>query len=96
MNHAKTNPIQPDWWSKTLAGILLGFLLALGVTGVFALLTQTLEGSTRAQLTMWLLMPVWITVLSCCYFFRDGLRAWLWLGLLNLLLWAPQLIIRFF
>ncbi len=29
-------PIRPDWWSKSVAGVVLGFSLAIALSGLFA------------------------------------------------------------
>ena len=48
----------------------------------------------KVQFNMWLVAPLWAGVLSFVYLFRDSRRAWLWLGLANLLafalLWAVR------
>ncbi|WP_081005816.1 hypothetical protein, partial [Achromobacter xylosoxidans] len=68
------------WISKTLAGALLGFVLALGASAALAAMTRGIPLVTRSQLAMWLVPPVWLGVLSTVYFFRSGPRAWAWLG----------------
>lgn len=88
---AKATPIRRDWLSKTLAGTLLGFLLALGASGLFNEAAGALPLGVRSQLAMWLVPPVWFGVLGFCYLFGSGRRAWLWLGATTLLvfgLWA--------
>ncbi len=94
MSRANSDPIKPHWLSKTLAGLIAGFFLALGGSGLFVLSTPTMEGSIQAQLAMWTVVPLWLTALGSCYLFRSGARAWLWLGVANLLLWLPQLALR--
>jgi hypothetical protein len=37
---------------------------------------------------MWLVAPIWLTTLSLCFFFSSGMRAWLWLGGVNLMAYA--------
>ena len=44
--------------------------------------------STKGQLAMWLMAPVWAGVLSFCFMFRSSARAWGWLALANLVLWG--------
>ena len=38
--------------------------------------------------------PIWATVLSFVYLFRDSLRAWLWLGTANALAFAALWLVR--
>ncbi|WYX35634.1 hypothetical protein WJ966_00470 [Achromobacter xylosoxidans] len=40
MTPAKPAPIRRDWISKTLAGALLGFVLALGASAALAAMTR--------------------------------------------------------
>lgn len=87
----KTIRIRRDWLSKTLAGTLLGLTLALGCSGLFVLLAQDMRPSPRAQLAMWLFIPVWLASMSGCYAFRSGARAWAWLGLANAVVFAMLL-----
>ncbi|HEX5660748.1 MAG TPA: hypothetical protein VFX59_26325 [Polyangiales bacterium] len=72
-----------DWGSKTLAGALLGLSLALACSALFARLAGGIAPPIRAQLTMWMVMPIWLSVLGATYFFESGKRAWLWLALAN-------------
>lgn len=79
-------PIRPDWWSKTLAGTLLGFTLAVALSGLFAWIGPGGPAAmNKYQFNMWLVPPLWLAVVSFCFLFRSGLRAWLWLGGANLL-----------
>ncbi|MFT3665966.1 hypothetical protein [Piscinibacter sp.] len=72
-------PIRTDWVSKTLAGLLLGFSLAIVVAGALMALLRGTPLPVSGQLAMWLVPPVWLGVLSGVYFFSSGLRAWAWL-----------------
>lgn len=83
------------WLGKTLAAVVLGYTLAVALSGVVAWLTPGgLQGAGKIQFNMWMIAPLWATVLGFVYFFRDSLRAWLWLGLANVvafaLLWVLQ------
>lgn len=93
---AKKPPIRTDWLSKTLAGVLLGLLLAFGASGLLSLLLLPLALPTRGQLVMWSVAPVWLLVCSSVYFFRSGLRAWLGLGAATLLVYALWYALRQF
>lgn len=79
-----------DWFGKASAAMVLGFLLALGAAGLF----RTLAGiddayfSTKGQFSMWMMAPIWALILSLCFFFRSGARAWTWLAAANVVLWG--------
>ncbi|MCB2060033.1 MAG: hypothetical protein R3E09_06115 [Novosphingobium sp.] len=86
-----TSPLSSrDWFGKASAGLILGFLLALGAGGLFKVAAGVGETffSTKGQFAMWMMSPVWALVLSLCFLFRSSLRAWLWLAAANLVLWA--------
>ncbi|MTJ83602.1 MAG: hypothetical protein F8N37_21660 [Telmatospirillum sp.] len=72
-----------DWLSKSLAGVLLGYGLALSLAGLVAKLAP--PGPALTQLVMWLVAPLWLSTLAATFLFRSGLRAWIWLGGANLL-----------
>jgi H+/Cl- antiporter ClcA len=95
MNNKKSQAIQRDWWSKSLAGFLLGGVLALLVSSLFSQLSDDLVFSARRQLANWLVPPIWLGVLGTVYFFASGLRAWLWLGCAAALLMATSYLLRF-
>lgn len=75
----KPRPIRKDWVSKTLAGLLLGFSLALVAAALLMTQLRGMPLPVSGQLAMWLVPPVWLGVLSGVYFFSSGLRAWAWL-----------------
>jgi len=84
------------WFGKTMAGAVLGFGLALALSGLFAWLGPDgiAGGGGKVQFNMWLMAPVWALVLSFVYLFRDSLRAWLWLGAANALAFAVLWCVR--
>lgn len=75
------------WVGKSTAGVLLGFTLAVALAAGFALFApgslQLYNG--KHQLTMWLTGFLWAFILAGTFLFRDGRRAWLWLGVANLI-----------
>jgi hypothetical protein len=97
MNGNRVRLESRHWFGKASAGLILGFGLALAVSGLFAWLgPEGIDaGGGKIQFSMWLIAPVWAGVLSFVFLFRDGRRAWLWLGLANGiafgLLWAVRL-----
>lgn len=83
---AAAQGIQRDWLSKALAGVLLGFSLAMTLSGIVAWLGPDGPAATnKFQWVMWLVSPLWLGVLSFCWLFRSGRHAWLQLGAANLL-----------
>lgn len=92
----KPQKIQPDWWSKSLAAILLGALLSYGLIGLFAWLgpdnlQQPLSNERalwRVQFNMWMISPVWLLIIAFTYMFQSGKKAWIKLGLANVLVYA--------
>ena len=73
---------ESHWFGKTLAGLLLGFAIALAVSGLFAWFGPggIMGGSGKTQFNMWLIAPVWAFVLSFVFLFTSSRSAWLWLG----------------
>ncbi|MDT8998604.1 hypothetical protein RQP53_04895 [Paucibacter sp. APW11] len=70
-----------DWWSKTLAGALGGLVVALLCSALFNHLAQPgLTLALRSQLAMWMVAPIWLTLLALSFGFSSGRRAWLSLG----------------
>lgn len=65
-----------QWLSKTLAGALLGFALAIALAGLFHRLAPA--GPSKIQFVMWITAPLWLTALSAVYAFRDARAAWKW------------------
>ena len=79
-----------DWFGKASAGLIFGFLAALGLSGVFKLTAGVSDTffSLPGQFSMWMMSPVWALVLSFCFLFPSSRSAWGWLALANGLLWG--------
>lgn len=75
-----------NWLGKAGAGLILGYGLAVALSGLFAWFgPEGLHGGPgKVQINMWMIAPPWVLVLGFCFLFRDGWRAWGWLGLANL------------
>lgn len=84
------------WFGKSSAGLILGFGLALALSGLFAWLGPQgiAAGNGKVEFNMWLIAPVWCTVLGFVFLFRSSAQAWGWLGAANAvafaLLWAVR------
>jgi hypothetical protein len=70
--------------------------LALGVAGLIRMIAAP-HGppmSTVAQFAMWMTAPVWALVLSLCFLFRSGARAWGWLTAAAIVLWGVVILLK--
>lgn len=79
-----------NWLGKTISGVVLGFTLALGLSGIFRLSGGAGQDffSTRGQVSMWMIAPIWTLIIACVFMFRTTARAWGWLLLINIILWG--------
>jgi len=89
---AKKGPTRGDWIGMTLAGVLLGLTLAVSVTTTFGRLPLGIAPPIHAQLTMWLLMPVWLSAIASSFAFETGRRSCTWLGAANLVALVPAVL----
>lgn len=95
MSARQREPIQHDWISKSLAGLLLGAVVAFACSGLFVQLNTGMPLVIRGQLAMWMVIPIWLGILSSVYFFSSGKKAWLWLGAICIVVLGSYLLIRF-
>ena len=86
-----------NWFGKASAGAIAGYLLTIAICGIFSRFGPLEVGffSAQAQITMWLVAPIWGLILSFCFLFQSGVRAWAWLGGANVVLWGILLLSRF-
>ncbi|KRB11284.1 hypothetical protein [Lysobacter sp. Root690] len=84
------------WFGKGSAGLLLGFGLALALSGLFAWLGPggIDGGGGKIQFNMWLISPIWCMALSFVFLFRTSARAWCWLGAANVVAFGALWIVR--
>ncbi len=79
----KKGPSRRDWISMTAAGVILGLTFGLACSAVFGHLPHGIAPPIAAQLTMWIVLPIWLSVAASAYWFQTGKRAWTWLGAAN-------------
>lgn len=95
MRKSHETAVQPHWISKSLAGLCLGFLLALALSSLFAWLGPGgIEAANKVQFNMWLMAPLWMVFFVTVYWFRTGLRAWLWMGSATILAFLMLALVR--
>lgn len=78
-----------NWFGKVSAAFVAGFAIALGISGLIYHAIGVDGGlfSLKGQFTMWIIAPIWSLILSFCFLFRNGARAWSWLGLCAAAIW---------
>ncbi len=78
-----------NWFGKATAGFILGLAIAIGLSGIvgWSLGLQDTFVSLPGQFTMWIVSPIWCAILSFCFLFRSGPRAWGVLGLAAGAIW---------
>lgn len=83
-----------DWLGRGTAGFVLGFVIALGLSGLFARFGPGEIGvpSGQAELTMWLVPPIWAPIFIGSFLFGSARRALLILTAVALLLWSPFIV----
>lgn len=86
MSHRLTSR---HWVGKASAGLVLGFAIALGTSGLLAWAVGARDTfmAPQGQLAMWFMSPVWCGVLSFCFLFRSGARAWAMLAIAAVAIW---------
>lgn len=78
--------IQPHWWVKTFAGLILGLSLSYAFVMIFAWYGPGgIDAPVKVQFNMWMISPIWLLILSFTYLFKTGLKAVSYLLLANLL-----------
>lgn len=83
------------WVGKVSAGLICGFLLGLGISGLFKYLVDAgpaLYG-IESMVSIQLFPIVWTPIVSFCFLFPSTRSAWLWLGLTTVLLWVLLLLL---
>lgn len=86
---------QFQWWSKSAAGLILGFTFALAINGIFAWLGPNgIEVGSNNPINLWIVISMWAMVFSTCYLFKTGLQAWYWLSTANVIAYLLNLLTK--
>ncbi len=87
--------MQPDWWSKTLTGLILGFTLATAIaTILFLVNVPYVERNTIAQVAMWSIPWVWMLLFFIAYFIPKGWHSLLLYSIANVIAFAIVFYLR--
>lgn len=80
-------------WSRTFAGLVLGFFAAMALCATLAYLTPA--GWQSAVIPIIALFPLlWLGLFAVVYASRTATRAWVGLGATTLVAWAALLLAR--
>ncbi|MFT5547763.1 MAG: putative small integral membrane protein [Rheinheimera aquimaris] len=93
MSRKTKSRLQPDWWSKTTAIVLLCYPLALCGAGLLELALPA--GNSRDQLIMWTVASLTLPLLALSFLFHSGRKAWIVLGAANLFGWGTLVLIHY-
>lgn len=90
-----TTNIQPDWWTRTFSGLILGLALALALSGCFAWAGPGgIHAVDKVQFNMWVITPIWMLIFSFVFLFPTGRMAVFWLTAANVITWSALIGIR--
>jgi len=69
------------WWLKTLVALVPGFVLAVGLAGLFAWWGPGgIDAPNKVQFNMWLIAILWLVIFNLVYPIRSGWLALKWIG----------------
>lgn len=89
--------IQPHWWSKTFAGLILGLTFAFACVALFAWFGPGgINAPAKVQFNMWMISPIWLMVLSLSYLFKTGMKAVVYLMSANIIAYGLFFLLRWF
>lgn len=73
MTFLRDQKIQPDWWTKTFAGAVLGLSLAFACAALITMWGfQSLDRSLAPQFGMWSIPWLWLPLFFIAYFIPRG------------------------
>ncbi|RYY79227.1 MAG: hypothetical protein EOO69_07370 [Moraxellaceae bacterium] len=95
MNIKNKQKIQPDWYSKTFAGLVLGLMLAIASSVLLIqLLLPYADRAVVPQLGMWSIPWVWLPLFFLAYFIPRGWQAMVIYSVANVLAYSCVFLLR--
>ncbi|KAA8735617.1 hypothetical protein F4V57_02160 [Acinetobacter qingfengensis] len=87
--------IQPDWWTKTFAGLILGLSLSIAIGSLISIVSMGhFDRMLVPQLGMWAIPWLWMIVFFAAYFFQKGWHAVLCYFILNIITFSCVFLLR--
>ena len=76
--------IKPQWLQKSLVGFFLGLTLAYVIIAIFAWYGPGgIDADVKVQFNMWILSPIWLSIIAFTYLFKTAGNAFKSLMFLN-------------
>lgn len=87
--------LKSDWCNKTIAGLVLGYTLALAATTLFSWFTfDDSPHNVHAQVHLWIIIPTWLATITASNLFKSGIQAWYFLSSANVAVYFLLLITK--
>ncbi|GAB3051569.1 hypothetical protein GCM10027155_17200 [Acinetobacter apis] len=92
-NAAKT--IQPDWWSKSCVGAILGLSLAIALGNLIVVIGKHFFAvGLMVQIGMWSIAWLWMPLFFISYLFYTGKTAFIYMALANTVAYSCLFFLR--
>ena len=89
------NPIQPDWWTKTIVGTVLGLSLAIALGNLIVVLGKPFMAlDLLVQIGMWSIAWLWMPFMFFSYLFSTGKLALFYMSLANIFAFTCLFLLR--
>ncbi|MCE9679324.1 hypothetical protein LZP69_09070 [Shewanella sp. AS1] len=92
---SQSEKIQPHWWRKSITATLLGLTLTYALVGIFAWYGPGgIDAPVKVQFNMWMIAPIWLTIITFSFMFKTGRSAFTYLGTANLIAYSIFVLLR--
>ncbi|MBF7681786.1 hypothetical protein I2F27_00345 [Acinetobacter sp. B5B] len=87
--------IQPDWWSKSCVGAILGLSLAIALANLIVVIGKHFFAlSLMVLIGMWSVAWLWLPLFFISYLFHSGKSAFLYMALANTIAYSCLFFLR--
>lgn len=96
MTNNTLTKIQPHWWRKSLLGVFLGSSFAYSLVALFAWYGPGgIDADIKVQFNMWIISPIWLTIIAFTFMFKTAKQAFLYLASANLISYTLFFALRY-
>jgi len=87
--------IQAHWWRKSLIGVFMGLSFTYALVGIFAWYGPGgINAPMKVQFNMWIVSPIWLTIMSFSFMFKTAFTAFRTLLIANIIAYSIFLALR--